>query len=256
MGAPVVAGLAALVIAQDPSRTVAEVIQILKDSADDIDSVNPSYVGRLGAGRINAFRALSPPNTAPVITALSASPASILETATSTITATASDADGDGLSYAWGSSGGGVSGSGASVTFTPPDVAAQTVFEVWVSVSDGNGGSAADTVSVTVDAVNTAPVITALSAVPALILETATSTVTATASDADGDGLSYAWGSSGGGVSGSGASVTFTPPDVAVQTVFEVWVSVSDGNGGSAADTVSVTVDAVITGAVFTGPWP
>ena len=56
--APLVSGLAALLKAQDMSRTGADLIQIIRSNCDNIDALNPGYVGKLGAGRINVARAL------------------------------------------------------------------------------------------------------------------------------------------------------------------------------------------------------
>jgi len=49
-----VSGLAALVRAWYPYMTNDEAEQLIKDSADPIDDLNPGYRGLLGAGRINA----------------------------------------------------------------------------------------------------------------------------------------------------------------------------------------------------------
>lgn len=71
MACPHVAGVAALVASYAPGLTAAAVRQILEDSADNIDSLNPNRVGQLGSGRLNAFAALSaaqppaPDHTAP-----------------------------------------------------------------------------------------------------------------------------------------------------------------------------------------------
>ncbi len=59
MAAPIVAGLVALVLAQYPGYTPEAVIEQIKTTCDDIDSVNPGYAGKLGAGRINSAAALS-----------------------------------------------------------------------------------------------------------------------------------------------------------------------------------------------------
>ena len=60
--APVVAGVGALVIAMNPMLTVAEVRDILLESADPIDPVFGRYVDGhspiYGAGRVNAYRAV------------------------------------------------------------------------------------------------------------------------------------------------------------------------------------------------------
>lgn len=56
--APLVSGLAALLKAQDMSRTGEDLIRIIRSSCDNIDALNPYYAGELGTGRINAARAM------------------------------------------------------------------------------------------------------------------------------------------------------------------------------------------------------
>ena len=58
MAAPVAAAVAALIWSADPSLTVEEVKDRLYRSADNIDAKNRRYKGMLGAGRVNAFKAL------------------------------------------------------------------------------------------------------------------------------------------------------------------------------------------------------
>ena len=64
MSTPMVAGLAALVLAKNPSFTPAQVLSAIQDGADNISVENPNYVGKLGSGRINAFHALGGVGTA------------------------------------------------------------------------------------------------------------------------------------------------------------------------------------------------
>ena len=59
MAAPVVAGLAGLVKSHYPDWTPADIIMQIINTADNIDALNPAYAGKLGSGRINAFRALT-----------------------------------------------------------------------------------------------------------------------------------------------------------------------------------------------------
>ncbi|OGC25639.1 hypothetical protein A2291_04410 [candidate division WOR-1 bacterium RIFOXYB2_FULL_42_35] len=68
--APFVAGLAALMKAQYPAMTVADITNAVTTSADNIDAQNPTYLGDLGSGRINVSKALA------AITAAIASPES------------------------------------------------------------------------------------------------------------------------------------------------------------------------------------
>ena len=55
---PIVAGLAGLLMAQTPGITHDQIIQRIRDTADDVDSTNPGFVGKLGTGRINVARSL------------------------------------------------------------------------------------------------------------------------------------------------------------------------------------------------------
>jgi hypothetical protein len=59
--APIVAGTVALMLDVNPCLTPFEIEAILKQSADDISGVadNYKYAGKLGAGRLNAFKAVS-----------------------------------------------------------------------------------------------------------------------------------------------------------------------------------------------------
>lgn len=69
---PFAAGLAALIKAANPALPNQEIMNTIIDSADNIDSENPAFAGKLGSGRINAYRAVggvigkifSPPNNA------------------------------------------------------------------------------------------------------------------------------------------------------------------------------------------------
>ncbi|MEX5215808.1 MAG: S8 family serine peptidase [Nitrospiraceae bacterium] len=58
MASPHVAGLAALIWSRNQTLTNQQVRKIIEDTCDNIDTRNPGYGGKLGKGRINAFRAL------------------------------------------------------------------------------------------------------------------------------------------------------------------------------------------------------
>lgn len=68
MACPMVAGLCGLILSYNPSLTPAQVENCITSTADNIDAANPSYVGLLGAGRIDADAALTcaNPNIPPV----------------------------------------------------------------------------------------------------------------------------------------------------------------------------------------------
>ncbi len=57
--APLVAGTAALLKSYHPEWNHVDIMLHLLNTADDIDSANPQYRGKMGSGRLNAFRALS-----------------------------------------------------------------------------------------------------------------------------------------------------------------------------------------------------
>ncbi len=58
MATPHVVGLAALIWSRNPTLTNMQVRQIIETTCDNIDTKNPGYIGKLGKGRINAYRAL------------------------------------------------------------------------------------------------------------------------------------------------------------------------------------------------------
>jgi len=58
MSAPYVSGVAALIRSYAPSANWQMVREILKQTTDPIDQLNPQYVGKLGTGRLNAYKAL------------------------------------------------------------------------------------------------------------------------------------------------------------------------------------------------------
>ena len=57
MSSPIVAGVAALVKSLHPELSPLDLKDRIMMTADYIDDLNPNYVGMLGSGRVNAFRA-------------------------------------------------------------------------------------------------------------------------------------------------------------------------------------------------------
>jgi hypothetical protein len=86
-------------------------------------------------------------NQPPAISSLTANPTSINTGKTSTITCTATDPDGDDLTYNWETTGGTITGSGSSVTFTSDTAGTYTIT---CTVSDGKGGITKKSVNITV----------------------------------------------------------------------------------------------------------
>jgi hypothetical protein len=61
MATPLAAGVAALVKSKFPSYTGLQVGERVRVTCDNIDLLNSTYAGKLGRGRVNAFRALQDP---------------------------------------------------------------------------------------------------------------------------------------------------------------------------------------------------
>jgi len=162
---------------------------------------------------------------------------------------TSSDPDGDALTFEWrtiASPGGtAVTLTGtttAEASFTPMEAG---VYEFELTVSDGML-AARDTVRVTVTTPNRIPTVD-VGADQSITLG-ATATVVAQATDPDGDPLTFSWmvqsrpqGSTAALSSTTTATVMITP-DLAGDYVLEV--TVSDGRGGEATDTVKITAAA------------
>ena len=106
--------------------------------------------GRGGNANATASIAVEPkPNTPPVVSNCAANPATINVGQKSTVTTTASDPDNDPLTYSYTTTGGKVTGSGASVQFDSTGPAPGT-YTVNCHVSDGRGGEADGKTTVTV----------------------------------------------------------------------------------------------------------
>lgn len=67
MASPVVAGAAGIVKKQFPSYNGLQLAERLRITSDDIYSSNPTYINKLGKGRINLFRALTDPPSPSVV---------------------------------------------------------------------------------------------------------------------------------------------------------------------------------------------
>jgi len=174
-------------------------------------------------------------NHRPLITSLEAEPEIVHLGGSCQIVCIATD--GDELTYEWSASGGGVSGQGATITWTAPDSAG--FYDVTVTVSDGRGGEAVSEVTIEVRP-NSPPTISSLIADTAWAHPSGSIQVTCNATDPDNDELSYEWSTTGGNITGTGAVVTWTaPPEVGT---YNVTVVVTDGYGSSDTRTLPVSV--------------
>jgi hypothetical protein len=100
------------------------------------------------AATLVASSACGGSNHPPVISSLTANPATVSPGGNSTITCVATDADSDTLTYAWTGTGGSITGNGSSVILTAPSMLGSC--SINVVVSDGKGGTDTRGVAVTV----------------------------------------------------------------------------------------------------------
>ncbi|RKG64812.1 PKD domain-containing protein, partial [Corallococcus terminator] len=162
-------------------------------------------------------------NTAPLITSLVASPATVAPGGQVALQAAAEDANaGDTLTPAWTASTGSFStASSLSTTWTAPAAPGPVVLTL--TVTDSKGATASISVTVTVSTgngsaavnvtVNTWPQVASITATPSAITVGQATEVAVVASDNDGDGLSYQWTASCAGTwtNATSASASFTP---------------------------------------------
>ncbi|MFN4182266.1 MAG: PKD domain-containing protein, partial [bacterium] len=178
-----------------------------------------------------------------ILTDASASPSTISDGETTRLTVVATDEDGDEISYQWeqvepSQPKGGFSSAQADTTdWRAPEVSADTIFTLRVTVKDTQGASAVSQVPVTVLAQSDPPFFTSpIQASRTTVPETETVNLSFTAVDPDGDPLSYEWSqvapsSPVGSFSDiSSPNTTWTAPEVLMDTHFTLKVQVSDGS--------------------------
>ena len=160
-----------------------------------------------------------------------------------------SDSDGSIVSYSWEQTSGDqvALANSASVTtsFTAPEVDTSTNLDFQLTVTDDDGASATDTVIITVE--NNEPPI-ADAGIDQTVVEGSSVTLDGSNSgDSDGSIVSYSWEQVSGleiGLSNSAtATASFTAPEVTSDTTYQFQLTVTDDDGASATDTVSITVE-------------
>lgn len=252
---PQVSALAALLLAQDPSRTPAQLRQIITSTADDLGA--PGRDDRFGAGRINVARALDPLSTrmsrpAPAIVARDArvnltSIATAVRGIVREVRAT-----GPGGTVSMTATDGRFDEASEAVTASIPMTGAPVgIHRIALSARDDDGWGAPVNALVTIDA--TAPVISGLSA-PTSVRAAGSLTVTFAGADALADrvisGVQLRSGVTGQSVTFSGSwrangdqSMTITVPASLPPGQLTVTVAVADPTGNVArADTGTVIV--------------
>ncbi len=160
------------------------------------------------------------------------------------IECTASDPDGDELIYSWLANGGHISGIGSTVSWTVPNEAGDYI--ITVEVSDGREGIATEQLTLNVLTPNQPPVIESLAAEWGRLKKASNTPITCVASDPDGDELTYEWsavnadGSPAGNITGEGSVITWIAPNDYGN--YTITVTITDGRGGEASQSVNVTV--------------
>jgi len=176
-------------------------------------------------------------NKPPVIDSLTPNATSVARGGSCTISCAASDPDGDTPTYTWTATGGTISGEGSTVTWEAPT--AEGSYTISVTVSDGKGGTAGDSIDIQVT--NTPPEITSLTPSATNVARGGSCTISCAASDPDGDTLTYTWSADGGTISGEGSTVTWEAPTA--EGSYTISVTVSDGKGGTASDSCTIVVE-------------
>ncbi|KQT11041.1 Ig-like domain-containing protein [Ramlibacter sp. Leaf400] len=207
--------------------------------------------GRGGLSSAGVTLVVAPVNDAPVVvgeTAATSEDAPLVFTP-GALLANDSDVEGDVLqilSVADGV-GGQVNIVGGNVVFTP-DVDFSGTASFSYTVSDGNGGTATAQVTVTVAAVNDAPVAMddMLAGAEDTPLAVAAADLLSNDSDAEGQGLAITGVTAiaGGSVTLSGGTISFTP-DAHFNGTARFSYTVSDGNGGQSTGIVTINLAAV-----------
>lgn len=168
------------------------------------------------------------------------------------VTATASDSDGSIAGWQWQQLSGpavdmGVTDS-ASLSFLAPLVAADTDLGFRITVTDDEGATASADMTVRVLAIaNVAP--TANAGADLTVNEQTLVTLNGSGSDSDGSIQSWAWSQVSGTTVDLGAAntaaVSFTAPTLTATEILVFQLSVTDNEGASGTDQVSVSVEPV-----------
>ena len=162
----------------------------------------------------------------------------VWEEETLTFELVASDADGDALSYGVEGQPGGSTMVERLFQWTPVRGEAGT-YEVTFTVNDGQGGTDRETISITVEETNQAPVLSPIG--DQQVEEGGTLRVELVASDADGDELTFQVEGQPEGASLSENIFAWAPTHEQAG-VYEVTFTVDDGQGGTDRETITITV--------------
>ncbi len=178
-------------------------------------------------------------NYPPRIKALAADRFLVKTDGTAFIYCTAVDRDDEMIAYSWSAEPGSITGNGAQATFHAPATPGET--RIVCLVDDGRGGTAADTIYVSiVTEIPVDPVIHRITASPRKIDIGTSSEIFCEAEDPEGNELTFAWIALHGIIEGVGNAVVWFAPDEPGN--FLLTCIVENGTGGVAIDSILLPV--------------
>ena len=256
---PHVSGVVALMLQAAPEIAelngvdVLETIRgMLRETAeargDPYDpDLSDKYSVRYGFGILDGYEAVRRAtefrtgNKAPVIDDLIAEPDVVEPGGTSSIRVEAQDPDGDGLEYSAEATGGELTGTGPTWTWTAPEDEGE--YGIEVTVSDPFGNIVTSSLTVTVlgsGETNLPPEISSFRSSSEVMEVESRIELYVEAEDPDGDTLVYYYSASDGMIAGSGHRVRFEAPDDPGEVI--ITVTVEDGRGGIDSERLTVRV--------------
>ena len=190
-------------------------------------------------------------NDAPLITSISS--ASGNEDTSISASVVVSDVDNTSFSYSVSTpTKGSVSINAAGLWTYAPSANSNGADSFTVTVSDGSGASVTQTISLTVNPVNDAPIITSLASASGD--EDTSISASVVVSDVDNTSFSYSVDTpTKGGVSINSSGLWTYAPSANSNGADSFTVTVFDGSGGSVTQTISLTVNPVNDAAIFGG---
>lgn len=200
----------------------------------------------LGCGGGSGSSPVSPVNKAPTVNA--GSDQSVNEEVVVSLSGSATDSDGSVVSYSWlQTSGESVTindSSAVTTTFTAPTLAEETTLTFELTVKDDEGLESKDSVNIAVSPVNITP--TADAGGDQVVNERLQIILTGSAIDPDGTIASYSWlQTKGDNVDLSDSlsiSASFTAPSIHSDTDYEFQFTVTDNEGKTHSDTLTIEI--------------
>ena len=192
---------------------------------------------------------VNPVNLSP--TAMAGNNQSVDEQTAVTLNGSGTDSDGSIASYSWAQSSGTsvtlTNAGTASASFTAPTLTSTEALTFALTVTDNEGASHVDSLTITVNPVNLSP--TAMAGNDQSVDEQTAVTLNGSGTDSDGSITSYSWAQSSGTsvtlTNADSASVSFEAPTVTSTEALTFALTVTDNEGATHADSVTVSVNPV-----------